>query len=437
MDSLLAPPRILHITGRSDHGGGPEHLNQILLSEANSTASFIACPTNGLYWDRYLKLVGAGQLCPIPHRRLSPIALLRLTRFVRRHDIGVIHSHGMSGGIYGRLVSHFCDLPCVHTFHGLPRTLTFKHGIYYQFERILSRLTHIGVAVSPSEARLINRRYPMYSNRLVTVENGIEYYDQVVNNRSARLASPVLQKRDIVSFTRMNAQKNPWLVLEIAIELRRLGKLSDLRFCLYGQDVDDQRFRQKIIAAGLSDHIHLFPPTDNPAQILARAFGYLSTSRWEGMPLSVLEAHREGTCVIASNVIGNRDLISNGRNGMLYREGDAAAAAKCIIAIQVDPDLRCSLRAEGASGCRQRHNRDLMVSRLQFLYRIAMDPKLRARLSTMHTPMHPAKNGDASSMLHPISRIPALPTIEQQLVVTEKPSISAGYDPSDLEVALN
>ncbi len=110
--------------------------------------SFVACPQEGLYWNRYLSLIGSENLCAIPHRHVSIRSLLRLSRFVRANRIQVIHSHGMSGGIYGRLLGMIHRLPCVHTFHGLPRTLSFKHILYYQAERILSRFTHLGIAVS-------------------------------------------------------------------------------------------------------------------------------------------------------------------------------------------------------------------------------------------------------------------------------------------------
>ncbi len=360
--------KILHITGRSDHGGGPEHVLQILQARDNESSSFVACPANGVYWKRYSECLGVERLCAIPHRRVSVLALARLVLFARRHGVEVIHSHGMSGGIYGRLVSLFTRVPCVHTFHGLPRTLTVKHTLYWHTERLLSRWTRLGIAVSPSEERLIRHRYPMYAGRLAIVENGIEEGAEAAHV-AARGDLPA-QLKTIISFTRLNQQKNPWLVIAIAEELRRRGELDGVRFRLYGEGVSGRSFRRQVLDAGLSRHIRVFPPVDDPTTVLEGAFAYLSTSRWEGMPLSLLEAHREGICVIASRVIGNRDVVAHGRNGMLFPEGDAAAAAAQIIALKHDPALRAALRLAGASGCRERHNRDLMVGRLQQIYHL-------------------------------------------------------------------
>ena len=364
--------KILHISGRSDHGGGPEHVLQVLQARDNESASYVACPANGVYWERYRECLGDDRLCVIPHRRMSLFALIQLARFVRRHGIEVIHSHGMSGGIYGRLVGLLARIPCVHTFHGLPRTLTVKHTLYWHAERLLSRCTRLGIAVSPSEERLIRHRYPMYTGRLAIVENGIEEGAEAAHVMARGDGQAPL--KTIVSFTRLNQQKNPWLVIAIAEELRRRGELHDVRFRLYGEGVSDRSFRRQVLAAGLARHIRVFPPVDDPTTVLAGAFTYLSTSRWEGMPLSLLEAHREGICVIASKVIGNRDVVAHGRNGLLFPEGDAVSAAAQIVALKHDPALRSALRLEGASGCRERHNRDLMVGRLQQIYHLLARP---------------------------------------------------------------
>ncbi len=272
----------------------------------------------------------------------------------------------------------------------------------------------------------------MYIGRLATIENGIEHTNIEVNDRSNRLPAQALEEKLIVSFTRLNDQKNPWLVLDIAKELRKRGELDDLKFSLYGQNVDNLSFRKQVDAAGLAHHVRLFPPTDNPAALLSKAFVYLSTSRWEGMPLSLLEAHREGACVIATKVIGNRDLIADGRNGMLYPEGDAIAAANCIVAIKNDRPLRSSLRAQAASRCKERHNRDLMVSRLQLMYRLVSDPVLRSRWARSRRPDLTVQSAQvlpsAAPAFHPAANSP-----EKVILNAAIHTIPA----EDLEVALN
>jgi glycosyltransferase involved in cell wall biosynthesis len=58
------------------------------------------------------------------------------------------------------------------------------------------------------------------------------------------------------------------------------------------------------------------------------AFCFLSTSRWEGLPLAIMEAMSFGVPVVASDVPGNSDLIEHNQTGLLFniRNPEEAAA---------------------------------------------------------------------------------------------------------------
>jgi len=47
---------------------------------------------------------------------------------------------------------------------------------------------------------------------------------------------------------------------------------------------------------------------------------YLQTSLWEGLPFTILEAMSLGKPIVATNVIGNKDAVSNGYNGYLCND---------------------------------------------------------------------------------------------------------------------
>ena len=57
---------------------------------------------------------------------------------------------------------------------------------------------------------------------------------------------------------------------------------------------------------------------------------FLSTSLYEGHPISILEAMSIGMPIVASRVIGNIDTIKNNHSGFFYKLGDIKQASKCI-----------------------------------------------------------------------------------------------------------
>ncbi len=106
---------ILHITSRSDYGGGPEHIRQLIKRLSPSFNFFVACPEDGQYhsaFETYARCV------PIPERKFSLSRLYALYRFIGDNGIDIIHSHGKGAGAYSRPLGLMTGRPVVHTFHG-------------------------------------------------------------------------------------------------------------------------------------------------------------------------------------------------------------------------------------------------------------------------------------------------------------------------------
>ena len=384
------PLRVLHISGRSDHGGGPEHLLQAISADLCGIVHHIACPESGLYWNRFCHRLGRDHLCSIPHRRLSLAALLDLRTFARAQKIQVIHSHGMSGGIYGRLLGLLTGLPVLHTFHGVPVTPGLKHRFYQIAELALAQITNCGIAVSAGEADLVHKRWKSYRGRLAVVPNGID----IGNEPPPWSPWPNGDEVRIVSFSRRNHQKHPELLIEIARCLTLLG--ARFRMDAYGEGLDHPELAAEALRRGVGDHLYFHPPTDDPGGSLMGRHVYLSTSRWEGMPLAVLEAWRSGLVVVATDVIGNRDLVADGQTGCLFPSGQGRRAARMIHALVADTAKAEQIRTNSARRASLGHGRDLMALRLEWLYhRMCRGMRQVEPTSANHWPDAPAEADDS------------------------------------------
>jgi glycosyltransferase involved in cell wall biosynthesis len=352
---------VLHVSGRSDHGGGPEHIYQIITSDSADVDHLVSCPDSGVYWKRYRQLLPAENMIAIPHRRFSIQACVRLYQFMKKRHVDVIHSHGSCGGLYGRLLGTLFRIPVIHTFHGIPVTLTPKHVIFYLTEIFLSLLTERAIAVSDGEASIIRSRWPFYSKKLSIVYNGIDDHEL-----DGHLRNEVNTKPRLISFSRNNYQKNPEFLIEVASELSR--RQVDFRLDVYGEQIDHPRLAEHAERHGVSSKLSFNPPIDNPNQILRQGDIYISTSRWEGMPLSILEAWSAGAVVVATDVVGNRDLINDGVNGRLYQEGDKVAASNIISGLLSDRAEMRRLRSAAKFDLQNGYSREEMISHLESIY---------------------------------------------------------------------
>ena len=78
---------------------------------------------------------------------------------------------------------------------------------------------------------------------------------------------------------------------------------------------------------------------DIPA-LLGQSDVFALSSRWEGVPLSVIEAMAAARPVVATRVGGNEELIEDGRSGLLLPAEDAEALAQALLALLPDPARR-------------------------------------------------------------------------------------------------
>lgn len=94
---------------------------------------------------------------------------------------------------------------------------------------------------------------------------------------------------------------------------------------------------------------------DEEQEIYAFSRVFVLPSRFEGQPLSLLQAMWQGMCCIASRCCGQKDIIKHGYNGFLFTPGDrkelARIIAKCIkdskMASRIGQNARESVKERG------------------------------------------------------------------------------------------
>ena len=328
--------KILMITSRADFGGGPEHLFRLVERLSREIDIYIACPKDFPYWERYTKLVGENRLIEIPHRKFTAGALLMLIELISSKKINLVHSHGKGAGVYSRIISILTSARCVHTLHGLhvQNYSGIKRELYLLMERFLAAFTDRIITVSEGEYNLILEYKLAAQNKLRVIENSVAIPDERVSEIIFKD-----EKLNVIILSRFDYSKNTALIIPIAEELRRLEKINNFEFVILGTGPDKLEFEKEAEEKKLTGSISLKGFIENPREHLIKSFCYISTSRWEGMPLGVLEAMSVGLPVIASNVVGNKDVVRHGSTGFLYDATKPAEAAEYLIKLAGDREL--------------------------------------------------------------------------------------------------
>jgi glycosyltransferase involved in cell wall biosynthesis len=322
------------ITARADFGGGPQHLFLLVKYLKDQLNIFIACPGDFPYMERYKTLIGAENICKIPHRKFKIKSLFELKRFIQGKNIKLIHSHGKGAGIYGRFLSLLTGCPAIHTFHGLhiDNYNLVPRVFYLTAERFLSLFTRKFVCVSKSEFNRVIAAKIASASKVVIINNGVEINHGTVDEKLLDN-----QVKTILHVTRFDFAKNSLLLIAVIEALKE--KKIFFKFIIIGYGEEEQDFKNKITKKNLESYVEMKGTAENLQNYLRESFCLISTSRWEGMPLAVMEAMSSGIPVVAANVSGNNDLVEHNKTGFLFDIQNPDEAAGYISLLMDNSDL--------------------------------------------------------------------------------------------------
>lgn len=168
---------------------------------------------------------------------------------------------------------------------------------------------------------------------------------------------------------RFTAQKN-FGDLVTAAELLAADGVP-YRLVIGGDGADRPALVSRIAAAGLADRVLLPGNLADLDQVMGAADVFVMSSRWEGLPLVLLEAMAAGLPTAAFAIDGVRELVVDHQGGLTVPPGDTAALAGALATLAADPDLRARMGAHAAGIIRTRFSFAQLVDELESCYRSA------------------------------------------------------------------
>ncbi|MBZ5941531.1 glycosyltransferase [Weissella cibaria] len=321
--------KILIVT-QSEGGGLRRHLTDLMdgLIEQNFE---VVLAYNEEFGDdgfkRWLEIKKASQSLILYNvsemkRSISPLddflAIKRLMQIIRDEQPDIVHTHSSKAGVVGRiaakLVGHKRVFYTPHAYSFLSGEFDGVHKKIFVFiEKILSRgFTTKTFNVSESEknaaleANLDSpEKFKVILNAVPKVV-GFDYSAQR-NRFGKNYARDFL----VVNIARVTGQKNPALFVDIATNIKKADPA--IHFAWVGKI--DSEYEQMISNQNAVDFIGEKNDTNS---LVGAADLFLSTSLFEGLSYSLLEAASFGVPVFLSDVPGNSDFADMYSNAKLF-----------------------------------------------------------------------------------------------------------------------
>lgn len=150
----------------------------------------------------------------------------------------------------------------------------------------------------------------------------------------------------VIAVGRLDYQKGFDRLIEVWKAVSMSGVASGWRLDIFGQGEWKEKLQEMIDGYGLADTVSINTPVKDIAKEYARSSVLVMTSHYEGLPMVMLEAMSAGIPVVSFDCrCGPRDLIKDGENGFLIKDGDTGAMAAALERMISDIDLRQRMSA--------------------------------------------------------------------------------------------
>lgn len=368
---VLVDADVLHVITGEEWGGAPRVV-ELLATRCRGTAA-VACASNPRTVERFehhgLSVHPQPRLQSAPAPVSDVRAFRQLCSLVGDGRFDLVHCHSTKAGVLGRLAARLTGTPTVFTVHGWGFYNTEYERlapVIARLERVLARLTDSVVCVS-SHDRAVGRQRGI----LASVD------DRVIHNGIPRVEPPAVEDPlaevgvdsdgvVVGSVGRLVEQKRPTDLIAVGETLRARGHDADVVWIGDGDLAERCRRRAAPTAA---ERTH-FVGFREDAMTLATGFDvFVVPSRFEGFPVTVLEAMRLGLPVVAYDVGGVGDAVVDGETGYLVAAGDREAMVDRIERLLRDPELADRMGTRGARRAAERFSVDRMVAGYERVYR--------------------------------------------------------------------
>lgn len=279
----------------------------------------------------------------------------KMSEYVTAHDINIIINENVCewnvSRFFRELKARRKDIPIVYCLHNTPELFVprstqinaqkIKNDIYKFFtgdtiymakHRRMYEVADRYIVLSPSYIKRFLEIFRLRDEgKVMAIPNPI----------TITATSDSLQEKEkifLVVARLSDKQKNISAILRIWKEFSKQNNSYKLQIVGYGPDEDYLQEYAKSL--GLKNY-EFTGKTTEPQKYYCRAKFFLMTSRYEGFPMTIIEAMQFGCIPIVMNSFSAiNDIINSGKNGKLVSDGDGKAFVRAMDDLATNKEMQ-------------------------------------------------------------------------------------------------
>ena len=373
------PVKILLITHDLNIGGLQRVVTDIALNLAPTryAVGVLALREGGPFEKDLLEAGIPVYKLPVSQGRVDYFAFWKIRQLIVKLAPDIIHTHNTQPFIEGTLAAMLAGRPVVvHTDHG--RQFPDKRR-YMWMEWLASKAVAGIISVSNDNKASLVKHEHISADKISVIPNGIDNkkYQPKVNGRLKRAALglepdawPVLGWCG-----RMSPEKGLSVLLRSLPDVVR--QYPRVRLLLMGDGTLRKELEDQAEQEGVASHVRFLGARADVPEVLQLLDLFVLPSLREGLPLVLLEAMAAGIPIVATDVGGNHQAVTDGVTGYLVPSENPAALARAINQLLDDDTTRRRFSSEAQRRFAEQFTISRMVERYDEVYRQCLAGKHR------------------------------------------------------------
>lgn len=304
------------------------------------------------------------------HRRL-PVDLglvSQLRQIITARAINVVHSHQPVEALHLYLATRGSQVKRVLTLHGVYAGT--KNELALRF--VLPRM-HARVVLGIDLAAWLAKEQGINVKADVVINNGVDPTRLLSDGRRLR-AELGLAKADIligmVANFYADRRKDQLTVCRALPQV--LAQEPRARFIFVGNSAEAPHLFDECVSVcreqNITDRVHFLGKRSDIPDVLSSLDLFVLSSRWEGSPISVIEAMMVGAPAILSDIAPLKEVSHDGEFAVLFRTGDPNDLASQLIRLAANQEDRARLAASAKQWAMSNFGIEAHIANLLKLY---------------------------------------------------------------------
>jgi len=326
--------KILELIDSLDSGGAESLLkNFVLEAKKNNTFNLeIATLYSNAIFKEEIKNAGIPVWNLNLKYKYDLRGILKIITIIKKGKYDIVHVHLFPADIFAALASLFLSKDIVWIFS--------EHSVYnrrrsFKIFKILDSFTYRRylkiICVSNQVESNLFSWIPSIKRKTKVIPNAVLVPEFLKPNH--------LKIYDILFVGRLNQAKGIDILLKAAKVLKdKYGK--NLKIAIVGDGPLKENLNNLAVKLGVNGEVKFLGVRKDIEELMVSSKIFVLPSRWEGLPMVILEAMSRGMSIIATGVGGIPEVVENGKEGILISPEDPETLAQAINDLIENEELR-------------------------------------------------------------------------------------------------